>query len=147
MTATEADVTREGADMARTLRDAGLRVTRQRLAVLDALRDRTVALSAQDMYHEFRQQGESIGLSTVYRTMESLQDAGVVDSIDREGEQAFRLCSTTHHHHLICISCNEVEELKGTIVEEWVSRVSRTYDFEVTGHRADIYGRCARCAD
>lgn len=128
------------------LREAGLRVTRQRLAVLDALKDRTEALSAQDVYHEFRQRGESIGLSTVYRALESLQDAGLLDAIDREGEQAFRYCSTGHHHHLICISCNEVEELKGTIVEEWVERVSEVHDFDVTGHRADIYGRCASCS-
>ncbi len=132
--------------MESVLREAGLRVTRQRMAVLDALKDRTEALSAQDVYHEFRQRGESIGLSTVYRALESLQEAGLLDSVDREGEQAFRYCSTGHHHHLICISCNEVAELKGTIVEEWVDRVSQAHDFEVTGHKADIYGRCASCS-
>lgn len=128
------------------LRSAGLRVTRQRTAVLEALRDRTDALSAQELYMAFRAQGDSIGLSTVYRALESLEDAGLLDVLQREGEQAYRFCSTTHHHHLICTECNEVEELEAGLVEEWVQKVSDAHAFQVTGHRADIYGRCQRCA-
>ena len=133
--------------METALREAGLRVTRQRLAVLEALKERTDALSAQDVWAEFRERGETIGLSTVYRTLESLQDVGLLDSFDRDGEQAYRFCSTSHHHHLVCLSCNEVEELQAEIVEEWVGRVSEAHDFQVTAHRADIYGRCANCKE
>ncbi len=129
----------------KVLRDAGLRVTRQRTAVLEALRERTEALSAQDLYMEFRAHGDPIGLSTVYRALESLEEAGLLDVIEREGQQAYRFCSTSHHHHLICTTCNEVEELEAGLVEEWVAKVSAAHDFEVTGHRADIYGLCQRC--
>jgi Fur family ferric uptake transcriptional regulator len=128
------------------LRSAGLRVTRQRLAVLDLLKDRPEALSAQEVYLEFRSRGESIGLSTIYRTLMSLEEAGLLDALQRDGEQAFRSCSPKHHHHLICTGCNEVRELEAAMVEEWVDKVSVAYDFDVTGHRADIYGRCSRCA-
>lgn len=127
------------------LRTAGLRVTRQRTAVLEALQDRTDALSAQELYLEFRQQGAPIGLSTVYRALESLEGAGLLDVLQRDGEAAYRFCSADHHHHLICTGCNEVEELEAGLVEEWVRKVSDAHTFEVTGHRADIYGRCRRC--
>ncbi|MEE8602060.1 Fur family transcriptional regulator [Euzebya tangerina] len=128
------------------LRDVGLRVTRQRTAVLDALADRPEAVSAQELYTEFRNAGDSIGLSTVYRALESLDEAGLLDSFPREGEQVYRRCSPKHHHHLICIDCSRVEELEATLVEDWVASVSNVHDFEVTGHRADIYGRCIACA-
>lgn len=131
---------------AQTLRKAGLRITRQRLAVFDALKDRTEALSAQEVYLEFRQRGESIGLSTVYRALESLDEAGLLDSFARDGEQTYRHCSPKHHHHLICTECSLVLELEAPLVEDWVERVSDAHAFEVTGHRADIYGRCATCA-
>ena len=127
------------------LRDAGLRITRQRLAVLDALSGRGEAVSAQELYTEFRTADSPIGLSTVYRALESLDEAGLLDSFRREGEQVYRRCSPKHHHHLICIECSLVEELEAGLVEEWVDKVSAVHDFEVTGHRADIYGRCASC--
>jgi Fur family transcriptional regulator, ferric uptake regulator len=128
------------------LREAGLRVTRQRAAVLKLLRDRAEALSAQQVWTEFRRRGEPIGLSTVYRTLVSLGEAGLLDVVQRDGEQAFRSCSTDHHHHLICTRCNAVQELEAAVVEQWVDTVARVHAFEVTGHRADIYGVCSRCA-
>lgn len=128
------------------LRQAGLRVTNQRVSVLDTLTEREDAVTAQDLYLEFRRQGEGIGLSTVYRTLTSLVDAGLLDTFQRGGEQAFRACSPRHHHHLVCSMCNQVTELEAGLVEEWVGKVAETYDFEVMSHRADIYGICASCA-
>lgn len=127
------------------LRDAGLRATRQRTTVLDALRGRVEAVTAQDLHAELRSSGEPVGLTTVYRTLSSLADAGLLDAFTRDGEQAFRLCSEDHHHHLICEACNRVEELEAEDVERWVASVATRRGFRVTGHRADIFGVCADC--
>lgn len=129
------------------LRDAGLRPTRQRTTVLDALRDRDEAVTAQDLHAELRAAGEPVGLTTVYRTLSSLADAGLLDEFPRDGEQAFRLCSDDHHHHLICEACNRVEEIAADEVERWVDAVARRHGYRVTGHRADIFGVCADCGD
>lgn len=129
------------------LRDAGLRATRQRTTVLDALRNRVEAVTAQDLHAELRASGEPVGLTTVYRTLSSLADAGLLDAFTRDGEQAFRLCSDDHHHHLICEACDRVEELKAEDVERWVDSVATRHGFRVTGHRADIFGVCADCAE
>lgn len=128
------------------LREAGLRATRQRTTVLDALRGRPDAITAQELHRELRGAGEPVGLTTVYRTLASLADAGLLDAIPREGEQAFRLCSDDHHHHLICEACNRVDELTAEEVERWVDAVASRRGFRVTGHRADIFGMCAACA-
>ena len=127
------------------LREAGLRATRQRTTVLEALRGRPDAITAQDLHGELRAAGEPVGLTTVYRTLSSLADAGLLDAFPRDGEQAFRLCSDDHHHHLICEACNNVEEITAEEVERWVDAVASRRGFRVTGHRADIFGVCAAC--
>lgn len=129
----------------RALQHAGLRVTRQRVTVLGSLAGRSDAVTAQDLYSEFRDAGEGIGLSTVYRTLTSLADAGLLDTFQREGEQAFKLCGDAHHHHLVCEACHRVVEIEANLVEEWVERVGRSHGFAVTGHRADVFGICDRC--
>jgi len=127
------------------LRDAGLRATRQRLTVLEALRGRDDAVTAQDLHAQLRTAKEPVGLTTVYRTLTALAEADFVDTFTRDGEQAFRLCSDTHHHHLVCEVCGRVEELEADLVEEWVAGIAARRGFTVTGHRADIFGICAAC--
>lgn len=128
------------------LRGANLRATRQRRTVLAALRERPDAVTAQDLHMELRQSGESIGLTTVYRTLTALAEAGFLDTFAREGEQAFRLCGDAHHHHLVCEVCNRVEEITADEVERWVDEVASRRGYDVTGHRADIFGVCPTCA-
>jgi Fur family transcriptional regulator, ferric uptake regulator len=127
------------------LQQAGLRATRQRLTVLDALRGRDDAVTAQDLHMELRQAGEPVGLTTVYRTLAALAEAGLLDTFERDGELAFRHCGGDHHHHLICETCNAVEEITAAEVERWVGQVARDHGFTVSGHRADIFGVCPAC--
>lgn len=124
---------------------AGLRVTRQRLAVLEALEGRPDSVTAQELHHELRDSGGSAGLATVYRTLASLAESGALDVLWRDGEQAFRLCGSSHHHHLVCRGCGTVEEVRSDAIESWVSRVARNRNFRVTAHSAEIQGYCASC--
>jgi Fur family ferric uptake transcriptional regulator len=143
MTAQEIPVAVQADD---ALRDAGLRATRQRRTVLAALRDRSDAVTAQDLHGELRAAGEPVGLTTVYRTLTALADADFLDVFVREGEQAFRLCGDQHHHHLVCEVCGRVEELEADQVEQWVREVAGRRGYQVTGHRADIFGVCGECS-
>jgi len=130
---------------AESLRKAELRVTRQRLAVLEALSGRGEAVTAQDLHQELRLVPGSPGLATIYRTLSQLAEAGQIDTFRVDGEQAFRLCGPDHHHHLVCESCGSVQEVESAEVEAWVARMARRRKFKVTGHRADIFGLCAAC--
>ena len=127
------------------LREAGLRATRQRLTVLDSLRGREGSVTAQDLHAELRAAGEPVGLTTVYRTLSALAEAGMLDTFSRESEQAFRLCGDAHHHHLVCETCNKVEEIVADSVEAWVADIGQRHQFQVTGHRADVFGVCREC--
>jgi len=126
------------------LRGAGLRPTSQRLAVLDVISKSEKSLTAQDVYARLRRRAGA-GLTTVYRTLAALADAGILDTFEQSGEKSFRLCASEHHHHIVCVSCGSVEEIEGAEVEDWVKRLARNHHFEVISHRADIYGRCRDC--
>jgi Fur family ferric uptake transcriptional regulator len=119
------------------------RSTRQRTAVLAALRRVPGPLSAQDLHARL---DRTVGLATVYRALQDLVDAGQVDVFRREnGEALFRLCNPVHHHHLVCQRCGRVEEIDACEVEPWASRVAERRGFTVSGHQADVYGLCPRC--
>ena len=119
------------------------RTTRQRSAVLAALRQAPEPLSAQDLHAEL---GRRVGLATVYRTLQGLVDSGQVDVFRRDsGEALYRLCNPLHHHHLVCERCGRVEEIDACEVEPWAERVASRRGFAITGHQADIFGLCLAC--
>jgi Fur family ferric uptake transcriptional regulator len=102
-------------------------------------------VTAQELHYRLREQGSRTGLTTVYRTLSALAEAGVLDRFENAGEQSFRLCGTAHHHHLVCLHCGSVEEVEGAEVEAWVERTAKGKRFSVDSHRADIYGSCRSC--
>jgi Fur family ferric uptake transcriptional regulator len=125
----------------------GARPTRQRKAVVSALRDLAVFSSAQDIHALLRQRGEDVGLTTVYRTLQALADADVIDVLRTpEGESVYRQCSTGHHHHLVCRSCGRTVEIEGPAVESWADRTAARHGFAEVEHTLEIFGTCAACA-
>jgi len=119
------------------------RVTRQRRAVLEALRRAHGPVSAKDLHARL---DRPVGLATVYRALQGLVDSGRVDVFRREsGEALFRLCNPVHHHHLVCRRCGRVVEIDTCGVELWASRVAHGHGFTITDHQADVFGVCAVC--
>lgn len=122
------------------------RSTRQRTAVFAALRELDEFRSSQEIHEYLRQRGDSVGLSTVYRTLQSLANAHEVDVILREdGESMYRMCSSRHHHHLVCRTCGRTVEVEGPAVERWAEQVSSANGFTEVSHTLEIFGRCADC--
>jgi Fur family ferric uptake transcriptional regulator len=125
-----------------------LRATRQRAAV-SALLDRLEDFrSAQEIHEELRRRGEGIGLTTVYRTLQTLADGGEVDVLRTgSGEAVYRRCaSADHHHHLVCRRCGSAVEIAGPAVETWTQRVADEHGFTDLSHTVEIFGVCRECA-
>src|SRR5947209_17910181 len=119
----------------------GLRVTRQRLRVLEELTREPHDVNAQDLYRRLRDAGEKIGLATVYRTLGSLAEHGVVDTLAHSpGETCYRLCSEGHHHHLVCSECHRVVELDECGLEDWLAAAAAKENFVPTAHRVEVVG-------
>jgi Fur family ferric uptake transcriptional regulator len=125
-----------------------VRATRQGAAVQAVLAGSTSFRSAQDLHAELRQRGMGVGLTTVYRHLQMLSDAGAVDVLHTpEGETVYRLCGTgEHHHHLVCRGCGLTVEIEGREVEHWARRVADAQGFVDVDHTVEVFGTCGDCA-
>jgi Fe2+/Zn2+ uptake regulation proteins len=124
------------------------RSTRQRAAVAAALDEVDEFRSAQDLHDVLKHRGDSVGLTTVYRTLQSLADAGEVDVLrNTDGEAVYRRCSTgEHHHHLVCRVCGKAVEVEGPAVERWAETIAAQHGYANVAHTVEIFGTCAECA-
>jgi Fur family ferric uptake transcriptional regulator len=123
-----------------------VRVTRQRRAVSSALDDIDGFRSAQQIHELLRARGDKVGLTTVYRTLQTMADAQEVDILRADdGEALYRQCSTGHHHHLVCRDCGRTVEVEGPAVEHWADRVADVHGFTDVSHTLEIFGVCADC--
>jgi Fur family ferric uptake transcriptional regulator len=123
------------------------RTTKQRTAVSAALAEAEGFNSAQELYAILRGRGERVGLTTVYRTLQGLADAGEIDVMRPPGgEHLYRRCSQGHHHHLVCRSCGRAVEVEGPAVESWADRVAAKHGFADVSHTMEIFGTCPECA-
>ncbi|MFG2670647.1 Fur family transcriptional regulator [Streptomyces sp. DT20] len=124
------------------------RSTRQRTAVAAALDEVDEFRSAQELHDVLKHRGDSVGLTTVYRTLQSLADAGEVDVLrTTEGESVYRRCSTgDHHHHLVCRVCGKAVEVEGPAVEQWAETIAAQHGYVNVAHTVEVFGTCADCA-
>ena len=122
------------------------RPTRQRRAIAGVMETFDDFRSAQEIHGLLSEQGERVGLSTVYRTLQALADADEIDSLRTEsGESIYRRCSAAHHHHLVCRSCGATVEVEGPAVEKWTRSVAAEHGYSEVSHSLEIFGTCADC--
>ncbi len=122
------------------------RRTRQRAAVSEAIEGADEFRTAQQVHDEVRRRGESVGLATVYRTLQAMAEAGEVDSIRTpDGQFAYRNCSAGHHHHLVCRVCGRTVEVAVPGFEEWAAHAASEHGFSNIEHELELFGLCAAC--
>jgi len=124
----------------------GRRRTEQRVLVAEVLAAAKRALSAQELYERIRATHPTIGRATVYRALEQQVEDGMASRFEREGHvSAYIACDAEHHHHLVCTSCQRVEDVAEDVVAPMLTAVSRRHEFQVDHAALDFYGLCASC--
>ena len=124
------------------------RTTRQFQAVEAALASSQDFRSAQDIHAGMRRRGDSIGLATVYRALQSLVESGRADVLKTDtGEAVYRECSQTHHHHLVCRSCGRTVEVQGPTVERWADQMAKKHGYVGVSHSLELFGTCSDCSE
>jgi len=137
---------REEGSTDRLLRAAGVQPTPKRIAVFAELMREPDDVTAQTLHGRLRKRGERLGLATVYRTLQTFAEAGLVDTFSHNpGEVCYRRCGDEHHHHLVCSRCHRVVEVAECGLDGWLARVSANHGFVATGHRLEIDGLCGAC--
>lgn len=129
------------------LKDAGLKITAPRLKILQLLESTSVRhVSAEDVYKLLLENGDEIGLATVYRVLTQFEDAGLVARHHFEGgHSVFELSPDQHHDHIVCVKCGRVEEFNDVEIERRQSMIAESLGFELTDHDLNMYGLCPAC--
>jgi Fur family transcriptional regulator, ferric uptake regulator len=139
-------------------RGRGYRLTLGREAILNTLSSSQGHLSAEDIYMKIHSKYPSVGLTTVYRTLDVLSSLGMVYKFDfGDGRSRYELAEgpkgAGHHHHLVCTECKKVINYTDFIDEE-IELLNRTekalgkkYKFKITNHLIQFYGLCEACKD
>jgi Fur family ferric uptake transcriptional regulator len=128
------------------LRKHDIRDTPRRVLVVEQLAREPNDATASQLYDRLRARGMNVGLATVYRTLTLLHERDAVDTLSHHaGEICYRLCTETHHHHLMCTGCHRVIELHDCDLDAWVKRSAKRHGFTATDHQVEIVGLCADC--
>ena len=126
------------------LRKVGLKVTLPRVKILQLLEGSDKRhVSAEDVYKMLLENGEEIGLATVYRVLTQFEAAGLVCRHHFEGGQSvFELARGGHHDHIVCIKCGKVVEFMDEVIEERQRAIAVKNGFSIEDHALVIYGIC-----
>lgn len=132
------------------LKEAGYKLTPQRIAIINVIAEhKGKHLSTEEIYDIVKQKNPEMGLATVYRTLQLLDELNVVSSLNLEdGCIRYELYSDEgahNHHHLICSECGVVIEVEGDWLDLLEEKIESDYDFEVLDHKLKFYGICSKC--
>lgn len=132
--------------VAKRLAVSGQRLTPQRRTVLEALRRSRTTATALELYEELRSTHPRLGRATVFRSLDSLVEAGLAQRFERPGHvYAYAPCSPRHHHHLVCRRCGQSVEIDEEVIGPLVRALNGRYSFAVDHESLDFYGICRRC--
>ena len=132
--------------LAAQLRAHGHKLTRPRRAILQALTEAAKPLSPAELQERARAFDAELGLVTVYRTLEIMEQLGLVRPVHlADGCHGYALATPGHTHHVVCQRCHAVVEIVGCDLGVFLERVAHRTGYTITGHWLEIAGLCADC--
>ena len=129
------------------LKREGVKSTRHRFAVLELLEQSESPVTVEELFISLREKTASINLSTVYRTLETFASKNLVIKSNRvdDGKSRYVLNHHEHKHHLFCVGCHKLIAIEECPIGELQQIIKKKIDFDVTGHKLEIYGYCHNC--
>ncbi|ACQ51550.1 Fur family transcriptional regulator [Clostridium botulinum] len=132
------------------LKSKGYKLTPQRRAIIDMIKKHEGShLTTEELYDLVKEECPEIGLATVYRTVQLLEEMGVIYKLDLDdGCSRYELVNKDEnhqHHHLICSKCNKVIEVKDDFLEDLEENIEEEYNFKIENHSLKFYGICKEC--
>ena len=128
------------------LTNIGLKATLPRLKILDLFEQSDKRhLSAEEVYRLLSDEGQDIGLATVYRVLTQFEQAGLLIRHHFDSDKAvFELNQGDHHDHLVCLQCGKVEEFYDSEIEKRQTRIAKERGFAIRDHSLQIYADCIK---
>jgi len=121
-----------------------LKQTRQRKIICDAILRLNTHVDADELHKDVTHQGHDIGLATIYRTLNLLTEAGLLEmKTFQDGRSLYELREPDgHHDHLICLDCGRVVEFENDQIEKIQQDIARRHGMQLKTHRLDLFGHC-----
>lgn len=128
------------------LNKQGYRLTDARRAVVEIMAHSTHAMTPVEIFDEARASHPALGLVTVYRTLEALEEQELIQRVHQpEGCQAFITAPAGHQHLLLCRQCGEAALFEGDDLETLIQSIARKTGFQITEHWLQLFGLCPNC--
>ncbi len=129
-----------------TLKDAGHRLTPQRLLILSAVRHSRGHITAGEILDAVKQSYPYIDTSTVYRTLDMLKQMRLVSETHMGDDQhRYEWVDAERHHHMICHDCDRVASMDDSFIEALGKQIMNAYDFEADIEHLAVFGTCGDC--
>ena len=143
---TESDVAQKIDHWLKSLQSNGYRLTSSRRAVVDVLAAADQSMTAADLHRIGRERHKRLGLVSVYRTLDKLEELGLVQRVHRpDGCHAYVSSLEGHQHLLLCESCGRVEVFRGDDLKDFSHRLEGESGFEIHEHWLQFFGLCSQC--
>lgn len=128
------------------LKSIGLKATLPRLKILDLFEQSDKRhMTAEEVYRLLSDEGQDIGLATVYRVLTQFEQAGLLMRHHFDSDKAvFELNQGDHHDHLVCLQCGKVEEFFDAEIEKRQARIAKERGFAIHDHSLQIYADCVK---
>lgn len=128
------------------LSQTGCKSTKSRQVIIEILIKTEIPLSAEEIFLVVKESGASTNLSTVYRTLDLLESKGLLDKcIMSEGRARYQLVLEGHKHHITCTSCHKSVPISICPLETLEKDLVNKTNFNITGHKLEVYGLCPKC--
>ena len=129
------------------LKQNGLKMSRQRVLVVDSFLRSGGHVSTEELYHSVRERDNRVGFTTVFRTLKALTHCGLARETDlQDGRARFEpLYNRPHHHHIVCTQCNRTIEFLSPELESLQEQIVSRYGFKSWSHQLQILGTCQDC--
>lgn len=132
----------------RKLAENNYKLTKQREMILETiLTKENWHFTAEELFSAVRKKDKDIGMATIYRTLELMQNLNIVHVLDfNDDSRKYEIyLEETHHHHLICKNCGKLIEFSDQDINYFESELEEKYGFEITEHKLRFYGYCNKC--
>lgn len=131
------------------LKSRGIRDTNQRQAILKVLMEKSRPLTAYHIYNNLKDNFPQLRLSTIYRNLNTFVEKKMVRKMEldpKKKESYFELNDGEHHHHLVCVECNEIVPLDCPF-KEYENELKDKTNYTLLEHKIKIYGICPKCKE
>jgi Fur family transcriptional regulator, ferric uptake regulator len=130
------------------LKDSGFSRGGAREAVIEYLGRQDCAASAQEIHQALRDEGRTVGIASVYRSLEALHNLQLVQRFDAgQGEGRYEAVAPTgeHHHHVVCDACERIMPFEDPALERAIDKLAERVPYAIAGHDVVLHGRCPDC--